>query len=184
MNYKSLLLGTILIFTLAGAAYAVVPHQIETAYTARIQADNTSAKQKLEHIEPEENEYEFEYEDSDEDEDEDDTEESKEDEDDTNSTPVVTPVSVISTPEPTPEPATTGYTLAEVEQHDTEASCWTAVDGNVYDLTPFIRKHPGGRANIMRICGIDGTAAFSDQHGGERRPENTLDDYYLGPLSN
>lgn len=83
---------------------------------------------------------------------------------------------------PDTSPTTSGYTLAEVQLHADASSCWTAVDGKVYDLTSFIKKHPGGAKNIMKICGIDGTTAFEKQHGGENRPENTLDGFYIGDL--
>ncbi len=82
--------------------------------------------------------------------------------------------------EPTPEPR--GYRLEEVAQHREKTDCWTAVDGKVYDLTPFISKHPGGVKNIMKLCGIDGTAIFKDQHGSDSRAVSRLIDLYLGPL--
>lgn len=75
------------------------------------------------------------------------------------------------------------FTLAEISQHNTKASCYTTVNGSVYDLTPFIGMHPGGEANIMRICGIDGSAAFSDQHTGQRRPANELASLKIGTLA-
>ena len=37
--------------------------------------------------------------------------------------------------------------------------CWTVVDGKVYNLTPFVKMHPGGKA-ILRAQGIDGTEIF------------------------
>lgn len=74
------------------------------------------------------------------------------------------------------------YTLEEVAEHTERTDCWTAVDGVVYDLTPFIAQHPGGAANIMKICGIDGTSAFADQHGGQSRPESTLENFFIGVL--
>lgn len=76
-------------------------------------------------------------------------------------------------------------TLAEIAQHADSTSCWTTIDGNVYDLTPFILQHPGGAANIMRICGIDGTAAFAAQHGsGNRQQQAILENLLIGTLSN
>jgi hypothetical protein len=36
---------------------------------------------------------------------------------------------------------------------------------------------------IKAICGKDGTAAFSGQHAGASRPNNTLDGFKLGALS-
>jgi cytochrome b involved in lipid metabolism len=95
------------------------------------------------------------------------------------STPTPTPT---PTPQPTPAPKPTGYTLAEVKTHNSNTSCWTAVNGSVYDVTTYIKKHPGGAARIIKICGTDGTKAFEGQHGGESKPERTLEGYRIGDL--
>ena len=34
--------------------------------------------------------------------------------------------------------------LEEMRKHTTEESCWIAVRGEVFDVTPFIDEHPGG----------------------------------------
>jgi len=36
------------------------------------------------------------------------------------------------------------YTLDDVAKHTTHADGWLAIDGQVYDVTPFIGEHPGG----------------------------------------
>jgi hypothetical protein len=79
------------------------------------------------------------------------------------------------------EPA--GYTMDDVAAHDSEASCWAAIDGNVYDLTEWIGQHPGGSQRILPLCGTDATAAFSAQHGGQARPASELATFFLGPLT-
>ena len=97
---------------------------------------------------------------------------------------------VESSPSPTPtatqtqapEPEVAGYTLAEVSQKNSSADCWVAIDGGVYDLTMWIRSHPGGAAAITQLCGTDGTQQFLGKHGGQSRPSSTLDGYYIGPL--
>jgi len=78
--------------------------------------------------------------------------------------------------------ATTSYSLADVSSHNNAASCWTAINGGVYDLTSWVSQHPGGEGAILSICGVDGSAAFNDQHGGQRRPENILEKYKIGLL--
>lgn len=94
-------------------------------------------------------------------------------------TPVVTtPPAVVPVPEP--EPKVSSYTLSEVAKHDNASSCWTVVNGSVYDLTLFIKEHPGGSKEILEICGIDGTEKFSKQHGGDSGPKNTLENFYIG----
>jgi cytochrome b involved in lipid metabolism len=47
-----------------------------------------------------------------------------------------------------------------VAQHNTELDCWTAVDGRVYNIAPFVHQHPGGR-KILQAAGIDGSEIFS-----------------------
>jgi len=76
----------------------------------------------------------------------------------------------------------TQLTLEEVKKHDAGTSCWSIVNGNVFDLTNWITKHPGGAAVIRAICGKDGTSAFEGQHAGQGKPANQLSNYYLGKL--
>jgi len=94
-----------------------------------------------------------------------------------------TTVPVTTPPAGTP-PATTpsGYTIAQVASHNSGASCWTAISGNVYDLTAWISQHPGGSQAILSLCGVDGTAAFDAQHGGQRSPERELASLKIGAL--
>lgn len=94
----------------------------------------------------------------------------------TQTTPAETATNVTSKPLPT-------YTIADLAAHTDHASCWTAIDGVVYDLTAWIDKHPGGDKNILKICGIDGTAAFQQQHGGNQRVENVLAGFEIGTLT-
>ncbi len=74
------------------------------------------------------------------------------------------------------------YTLADVAKHASPEDCWTTVNGNVYDLTPFVGKHPGGK-DILKVCGIDGTKLFMGQHGGQAKQENQLAGLEIGVLA-
>jgi hypothetical protein len=101
-------------------------------------------------------------------------------------TPTVTATptpTVSATPTPTPTPVVTGYTLAQVRANNTAKSCWTAIDGYVYNLTNWISAHPGGSGAIMFLCGTDGTNAFKAQHENQSRPAIRLDSYRIGPLN-
>ena len=80
--------------------------------------------------------------------------------------------------------SSSGYTLAQVALHNDAKRCWTAINGGVYDVTTWINQHPGGPEAILSICGIDGSVAFNDQHGGQRRPANELAGFKIGNLSN
>ena len=95
-------------------------------------------------------------------------------------TPTPTPTRVVT---PTPTPTVVGYTMAQVRANNTARSCWTAIDGVVYDLTRWISNHPGGSGAILFLCGTDGTNAFSAQHQNQARPAIRLDTYRLGPLN-
>jgi cytochrome b involved in lipid metabolism len=75
-----------------------------------------------------------------------------------------------------------GYTLEDIAMHNGEESCWTAVSGNVYDVTTWIPQHPGGPQRILAMCGKDATAAFEGQHGGMPRPEEMLASFKIGVL--
>ena len=74
-------------------------------------------------------------------------------------------------------------TAEQVAMNDSEESCWTIVNGSVYDLTDWVSKHPGGASRILQLCGTDGTSLFEGQHGGSSGPESTLEGYLLGPVS-
>ena len=104
------------------------------------------------------------------------------------STPTATPTRAATptptpTPSPTPTVAKSGYTMADVRANATPAKCWSAIDGNVYDLTRWISSHPGGASPIRFLCGIDGTNAFKAQHANQSSPMARLSSYLLGPLT-
>lgn len=105
---------------------------------------------------------------------------------DTHVTPV-SPAASSPAPTPTPAPAPTTpqpgvYSSAVVAQHASSASCWTSINGKVYDVTGWIHQHPGGAAAILSMCGTDGSAAFNGQHGGQRRPASELASFVIGTL--
>lgn len=84
-----------------------------------------------------------------------------------------------------PEPAVSAsYKMADVAGHKDASSCWSAINGNVYNLTSWIAKHPGGEGAILGICGKDGSDAFNSQHGGQGKPENVLETFKIGTLAN
>lgn len=100
------------------------------------------------------------------------------------SAPAVTTAAASATATAATTPATSGYTLAVVQKHNTATDCWSVVDKNVYDLTAWVNRHPGGASRIVNnLCGKDGSAAFEGAHGGEKTPTATLASFKIGPLS-
>jgi cytochrome b involved in lipid metabolism len=73
--------------------------------------------------------------------------------------------------------------MADVRANNSETSCWSAISGNVYNLTQWINSHPGGASRIRALCGTDGTSSFNAQHAGRSTPISTLAKYLLGPLA-
>ncbi len=95
--------------------------------------------------------------------------------------PAPTPVATAS---PRPEVTTaSAYTMAKVKENNSATSCWSVINGKVYDLTKWINSHPGGSSAIKGLCGIDGTSSFTAQHRGQGSPASTLAGYLLGPLT-
>jgi cytochrome b involved in lipid metabolism len=85
------------------------------------------------------------------------------------------------TPAKTDTPAaTSGITAAEVATHATAQSCWSTINGNVYDLTSWIPEHPGGPQAILQLCGKDGSGKFNKQHGGAAMQAKVLAGFKIG----
>lgn len=93
-------------------------------------------------------------------------------------------VTAKSKPKPSSSPATVSNALSVlgVSTHRTASSCWTIVNGKVYDVTAWIGKHPGGKAVIQAMCGIDATAAFTGMHGKSAKATAELARFLLGPV--
>ena len=83
---------------------------------------------------------------------------------------------------PTANSGLTKLTLEEVMKNDSSTSCWSIIYGNVFNLTKWITKHPGGAEKIRAICGKDGTNSFERQHTGDGGAANQLSAYFLGKL--
>ena len=50
--------------------------------------------------------------------------------------------------------------MEDVESHKTKEDCWTVVDGLVYNITPFVPFHPGGKMKIMQGAGKEASTVF------------------------
>lgn len=77
-----------------------------------------------------------------------------------------------------------GYTIAQTSSHASQSDCWLIISNKVYDVTPFISQHPGGRSQITSRCGTDVTTAFNGgvyNHSSYAR--SLLPTYYKGALN-
>jgi cytochrome b involved in lipid metabolism len=91
--------------------------------------------------------------------------------------------------DPTSDPATPKtISMSEIEQHATADSCWMAIQGKVYDVTPFVKSgfHPGKDAILMG-CGKDATEIFTNRPNGSgshsEKAFSGLPKYEIGVLA-
>ncbi|XWS35537.1 hypothetical protein CRYUN_Cryun20dG0005500 [Craigia yunnanensis] len=54
--------------------------------------------------------------------------------------------------------------MSEVKQNQTEGSMWTVLKGRVYNISPYMKFHPGGVDMLMKAVGKDCTSLFNKYH--------------------
>ena len=80
-----------------------------------------------------------------------------------------------------PEVESRFFTLDEVAKHCTESDAWIAIHGCVYDVTSWLKHHPGGKEIILKYAGYDASDQFEAFHCPEMRKYLKL--YLIGSLS-
>jgi len=55
-------------------------------------------------------------------------------------------------------------TPEELSRHASEKDCWVAVHGEVYDVSKWRSRHPGGADLLLEYCGMDATDQFELFH--------------------
>jgi len=98
--------------------------------------------------------------------------------------PAVAAAAVTPSPSsPTARAAASGYTTADVAQHASASSAWTIIDGKVYDLTDFYKRHPGGASVLQsQSFGRDCSEAFHEAHDFSTVAQQTLQKLLIGTL--
>jgi fatty acid desaturase len=74
------------------------------------------------------------------------------------------------------------YSRSEVLLHNKKESCWIIIENEVYDLTDFIKEHPGGSNIILSRAGEDATSYFKVKHGLNLQINEMLQKFKLGEL--
>lgn len=74
------------------------------------------------------------------------------------------------------------FSLAEVAANNSPEKCWAAVNGEVYDLSSWISRHPGGSSAIINMCGKDASEDFNRQHGRSTAAQAALILFKIGSL--
>lgn len=71
--------------------------------------------------------------------------------------------------------------LEEVNQHDTREDGWLVIYDKVYQVTEYLRNHPGGEEVVMEYLGYDATLAFRGV-GHSSNAMRILEKYLIGIL--
>lgn len=71
--------------------------------------------------------------------------------------------------------------MKDVESHKDATSCWFVINNKVYDVTPFLDNHPGGRDILLYNAGKDATQAFVD-NGHSDGAYRMLSKYCIGDI--
>lgn len=76
------------------------------------------------------------------------------------------------------------YSLKEVSKHCKENSCWVVYREKVYDVSVFLRDHPGGEDLILEYGGKDVTAVMreTESHEHSDAAYDMMADYCIGTL--
>ncbi|KAK1712420.1 hypothetical protein BDP67DRAFT_490317 [Colletotrichum lupini] len=75
-------------------------------------------------------------------------------------------------------------TPSQLAAHNSITSSGVAIDGTVYDLTPFLTIHPGGPKTLLESAGTIADVRFAETHGGPHAQEirGYLQQYAIGRL--
>ncbi len=77
-------------------------------------------------------------------------------------------------------------TKAELAQNNNDTSCWVSVKTKVYNVTPYLPKHPGGKAELLKNCGSELDPKSMSHKGGEftsDRIQEILKPFAIGSLT-
>uniref|UniRef100_A0A8D2J8J8 Fatty acid 2-hydroxylase n=1 Tax=Varanus komodoensis TaxID=61221 RepID=A0A8D2J8J8_VARKO len=75
------------------------------------------------------------------------------------------------------------FTRAEVRQRCAGGACLVLAGRRLYDLSPFVRLHPGGQQLLLERAGTDVSAALDGPpHRHSRNARRWLEQYYVGEL--
>lgn len=83
---------------------------------------------------------------------------------------------------PAPPPAAS-FSPAEVQQRLAAGACWVRCGARLYDLTGFLRQHPGGEQLLRARAGQDVSADLDGPpHRHSANARLWLEQYYVGEL--
>lgn len=69
----------------------------------------------------------------------------------------------------------------ELQKHNKKGDLWISIQGKVYDVSEWVKDHPGGESPLMNLAGQDVTDAFVAFHPGSAW--KYLDKFHIGYLT-
>ncbi|XP_060566805.1 acyl-CoA 6-desaturase-like [Ruditapes philippinarum] len=73
---------------------------------------------------------------------------------------------------------------SEIERHNSRDDRWIVIGGEVYDVTSWSYKHPGGSRLIGHYAGQDATEAVGAFHNNETQVNKYLKSMHIGTVEN
>ncbi|XP_062572489.1 acyl-CoA Delta-6 desaturase-like, partial [Saccostrea cucullata] len=78
--------------------------------------------------------------------------------------------------------ATKYYTVEEIKQHNKRDDNWLMINGKVYDLSRWAKKHPGGAKILGHYAGEDATDAWTAFHNDKGYVSKFMKALYIGDV--
>jgi cytochrome b involved in lipid metabolism len=61
-----------------------------------------------------------------------------------------------------------------LRSHNRPDDAWSVFGGKVYNITPYLPFHPGGKKELMRVAGRDGSKLFGKPGSNGLEPMGAL----------
>ncbi|KAJ5151486.1 uncharacterized protein N7482_010738 [Penicillium canariense] len=73
------------------------------------------------------------------------------------------------------------FSVADVASHNSRTDLWVIIHGKVYDLSKYVRDHPGGADVLYDVAGLDATEAY-DEVGHSEDADELLETCLIGTV--
>ncbi|KAF2446256.1 hypothetical protein P171DRAFT_430446 [Karstenula rhodostoma CBS 690.94] len=71
------------------------------------------------------------------------------------------------------------FSTPEIASHSTRDDCWIVIHGKVYNVTEYVRDHPGGVDVLIDMAGKDATEGYDDA-GHSEDADEIMQSYRIG----
>lgn len=74
------------------------------------------------------------------------------------------------------------YSLEEIRRHNTATDCWIIIEKRVYNVTKWLKHHPGGFLPLLYSAGQDCSSIFEAFHPFPWIRNKVLPTFYIGDV--